>query len=131
MVGLFLATGASLASPWLVAQAIDVDIANQDLDGLRMRATQYVVLVLIAAGTTWAARVALEVVAQRAMLELKNALFDHLVDHDLATHDQHPSGTLITRVQGDTEALRVLFAEVILMLPSNIAMFLGLSLIHI
>lgn len=126
MLGLGVASLASLASPWLVAQAIDVDIAAGDLAGLRSRSLAYVALLALALGTTWGSRVILEVAAQRAMYRLKRKLFGHLVDHDLAFHDAHPSGSLITRVQGDTEALRVLFAEVVLMVPADVLMFVGM-----
>ncbi|TNE85052.1 MAG: ABC transporter ATP-binding protein [Deltaproteobacteria bacterium] len=126
MAGLGVASAATLASPWLVAQAIDVDIANGDVAGLTRRALLYVSLLGVSLTMTWASRVTLEVVAQRAMYDLKRQLFAHLVGHDLAFHDDHPSGSLITRVQGDTEALRVLFAEVVLMVPADGLLFFGM-----
>ena len=126
LFGLMLAALANLAGPWLVAHAIDVDMASGDREGLVRTSLGYVGLLAVALSATWVSRVGLEVVAQRAMLRLKRHLFQHLVDHDLAFHDRHPSGSLITRVQGDTEALRVLFAEVILMVPADGVMFLGM-----
>lgn len=126
MVGLVAAAVANLAGPLLVARAIDIDMASGDRVGLAWTAAGYVGLLVVGLAATWASRVGLEVVAQRAMLRLKNRLFGHLVDHDLSFHDTHPSGSLITRVQGDTEALRVLFAEVILMVPADLVMFAGM-----
>ena len=74
-------------------------------------------------------RAPLEIVAQRAMFRLKGQLFDHLTDHDLAFHDEQTSGRLITRVQGDTEALRVLFAEVLLAFPADICLIIGMFVV--
>ncbi len=124
--GLLLATCTSLAGPWLLARAIDVDIANNDLVGLQWRAATYLAVIVGTLVTTYAARIGIEIVAQRAMLRLKGELFEHLVGHDLALHDENPSGKLITRVQGDTEALRMLFTEVILSIPADLTLFFGM-----
>ena len=125
-VGLLLGTGLNLAGPWLVSRALDVDIPAGDLDGLRWRAAAYLAVLLTTFGLTYVSRVGIEVAAQRAMLRLKNQLFDHLIGHDLALHDTHPSGQLITRVQGDTEALRVLLSEVVLSAPADLTLFVGM-----
>jgi ABC-type multidrug transport system fused ATPase/permease subunit len=63
------------------------------------------------------------------MVHLKEKLFRHLIDHDLRFHDAHSSGRLITRVQGDAEALKVLFSEVVLSLPADICLILGMFLV--
>jgi ABC-type multidrug transport system fused ATPase/permease subunit len=124
--GLLLGTGLNLAGPWLVSQAIDVDLPAGDIVGLQWRAAAYLGVVVSTFALTYAARLGIEWVAQRAMVRLKNQLFDHLVEHDLALHDTHPSGTLITRVQGDTEALRVLLSEVVLAAPADTTLLVGM-----
>jgi len=123
---LLIGTAFNIAGPWIVSQAIDVDLANRDRGGLVLKGILYLAILVANVGVTYGARIMLEVAAQRAMLRLKGQLFDHLVDHDLAFHDQHTSGRLITRVQGDTEALRMLFAEVVLMLPADVCLFAGM-----
>jgi ATP-binding cassette, subfamily B, multidrug efflux pump len=129
VLGLLAGTGLGLAGPWIVAQAIDVDLAGGDRAGLLRKALLYLGLLSLNVAVTYGARIALEVAAQRAMLRLKGNLFDHLVEHDLAVHDKQDSGRLITRVQGDTEALRVLFTDVILSLPADLSLFIGMFVI--
>ncbi len=126
VAGLLVATGLNLAGPLIVAMAIDDDLAAGDVPGLVGKGLLYLGILVVNLGLTWGAKVTIEVVAQRAMLALKTQLFDHLIEHDLAFHDTHASGRLITRVQGDTEALRVLFSEVILVAPADIALFTGM-----
>jgi len=126
VVGLLIGTGLNLAGPLLVAMAIDDDLAAGDVPGLVQKGLLYLVILVANLGLTWGAKVAIEVAAQRAMVSLKTKLFDHLIGHDLAFHDKHTSGRLITRVQGDTEALRVLFSEVILSAPADLALFGGM-----
>lgn len=124
--GLLLGTGLSLVGPWVVAQAIDVHLVANAPDGLLQKALLYLLLIAASFLVTYAARTGVEIAAQRAMLSLKEALFDHLLDHDLALHDKQTSGRLITRIQGDIEALRTLFTEVILNSPADLALFIGI-----
>jgi ATP-binding cassette, subfamily B, multidrug efflux pump len=127
--GLLTGTALNLAGPWIVAKAIDVDLAAGDRAGLARKALLYLGILATNVAVTYGSRMSLEVSAQRAMLALKGKLFDHLVDHDLAFHDDQTSGRLITRVQGDTEALRVLFTEVILSMPADLCLFGGMFVI--
>jgi ATP-binding cassette, subfamily B, multidrug efflux pump len=124
--GLLGGAGLNLLGPWIIAQAIDVDLANSDAEGLTRSAALFAVVLVANLVVVYISRLALEVSAQRAMLSLKMQLFDHLVDHDLAFHDEQSSGRLITRVQGDTEALRVLFTQVILAFPADALLFIGM-----
>ena len=126
VLGLIGATALNLTGPWLIAQAVDVDLAAGDREGLMWKAGIFALILLGNLGLTYLSRVAIEICAQRAMKRLKHELFDHLVEHDLALHDKQTSGRLITRVQGDTDALRVLFTEVILNLPADILLFVGM-----
>lgn len=128
-LGLLIGTVLNLLGPWLVSQAIDVDLANEDVAGLGRKAALYLGVVAGSLVTTYTARLGIEVVAQRAMVSLKAQLFDHLLDHDLALHDQHSSGRLITRIQGDIEALRMLFTQVILASPADLALLIGMFII--
>ncbi len=123
---LLVGTGLGLVGPWLVSQAIDVDLAGGDASGLMRRAGLYLGVIVSGLGVTYGARLGIEVVAQRAMVTLKSRLFDHLLDHDLALHDEQSSGRLITRIQGDIEALRMLFTEVILSSPADLVLFVGM-----
>ncbi|MEQ1570970.1 MAG: ABC transporter ATP-binding protein [Myxococcota bacterium] len=124
--GSIVASGANVAAPVWLAEAIDRDLATGDADGLGARAASYAGAVAVALLATLGSRVALEIASQRALRRLKVALFDHLVEHDVALHDQIPSGSLIGRVQGDVEALRILFVEVLFALPADAVLVVGM-----
>ncbi|MEN0060998.1 MAG: ABC transporter ATP-binding protein [Myxococcota bacterium] len=119
LVGSTCAALLALAGPWLVAQAIDVDLANGDRDGLANRALWFLFAVCGAGLATWASRVVLEIAAQDALQDLKEQLFDHLLNHDAQLHDRVASGSLVGRVQGDVQALRVLLVEVVFAIPAD------------
>ncbi|MEO0606209.1 MAG: ABC transporter transmembrane domain-containing protein, partial [Myxococcota bacterium] len=120
LAGSTLAALLALAGPWLVARAIDVDLATGDRDGLAARATLFLCAVVGAGVFTWASRVALEIAAQDALLDLKAELFRHLLGHDPQLHDRVASGSLVGRIQGDIQALRVLLVEVVFALPADV-----------
>lgn len=124
--GLLVGAALGLAGPWIVARAIDEDLPDADHAGLAGKALLFLCMLAAGAVVSWAARMGLEVAAQRAMVLLKERLFDHLLSHDLAFHDRQESGRLLTRVQGDTESLRVLFTDVILSMPADLGLFAGM-----
>lgn len=126
VVGLTVASGASIAAPLLMAHAIDVDLPAADRRGLLVHSLGYAGLIALGWAATVAAEFALEVGAQRALLGLKVRVFDHLLGHDVAFHDGVPSGSLIGRIQGDIEALRVLLVEVLLSLPADAVLMFGM-----
>lgn len=125
-LGLLGAVALGLVGPWLVARAIDVHIAQGDRAGLVRVAVAYAAAIGGTLVLTWTSRVGLEVVASSAMARLKARLFAGLLAQDAAFHDRHPPGRLITRVQGDTDALKVLFTEVILSVPSDALLLVGM-----
>lgn len=126
---LLAGSGASLAASWGMGRAIDQALlgrAGGAVGWIALGAVAYALLVVLSAWLTWVARVRIERVAQTAMLALKNRLFSHLLRHDVALHDRLGSGALLARVSGDTEAMRLLFSEVILQLPGDVAMVVGM-----
>lgn len=129
VVGLLLGSGLNLIGPWIIAQAIDGDLQTGNKQGLVGKAMLYVGVLIANMAVRYWCRIALEVSAQRAMFGLKRKLFSHLVDHDLAFFDRHNSGKLITRVQGDTESLRVLFTDAILQFPADLTLFVGMFVV--
>lgn len=125
-IALLLGVGLNLIGPVLLAYAIDENIPAGDGRGLLITGALFsLVLITNIALTLWA-RIGAEKVAQSALVDLKKELYDHLLDHDLSFHDQHTSGQLITRIQGDASSMRVLFTEVIFHLPADLVTLIGM-----
>ena len=129
VVGLLVGSGLNLVGPWIIAQAIDDDLVTGNKQGLVGKAMLYMGVLIANMAVRYWCRIALEVSAQRAMFGLKRKLFSHLVDHDVAFFDRHNSGKLITRVQGDTESMRVLFTDAILQFPADLTLFVGMFIV--
>ena len=127
---LLAGAGASLGASWAMGAAIDhASAPGAPLWWVVVGALSYALLVGLAAVATWVARIRIEAVAQQAMLAVKKRLFSHLLRHDVALHDRYGSGALLARVSGDVEAMRLLFSEVILQLPGDIALVAGMFVV--
>ncbi len=126
---LFLLAGATALSlywPILMKRAIDVDITNRDFDGL-------LTTVLIIAGLQcltivfqFIQRIKLEIIGQDVMLRLKKRLFDHILKLNISYFDKNPVGRLMARVENDTEALRMLFTNTVVLVVGDILLVTGI-----
>jgi len=126
---LMLLAGATVLSifwPILMKRALDVDIANRDFQGLLWTvgiifAIQGVTLVL-----QYIQRIKLETIGQSIMVKLKRKLFDHILSLDISFFDKNPVGRLMARVESDTEALRFLFTNTVVLLVGDLILITGI-----
>jgi ABC-type multidrug transport system fused ATPase/permease subunit len=102
---LIVGTAASLAPAPLAKLAIDDGITA----GNRHALTLIVIAFLVAAAVVWAATYAqtylVEWVGQRALADLRMAIFDHLQLMPIAFYERRRAGVLISRMTNDVEAL--------------------------
>ncbi|OYD15308.1 hypothetical protein CH330_06030 [candidate division WOR-3 bacterium JGI_Cruoil_03_51_56] len=124
-----VSSGLGLVGPVLIKRAIDVNIGNKDPGGLVVTSliyltTQAVVLVASYFQMVWLARV-----GERGTADIKQSLFCHLLDLPVSFFDKHPVGKLISRVESDTEALKMLFTRTSVVLLESVLMLVGMSLV--
>jgi ATP-binding cassette subfamily B multidrug efflux pump len=111
-------TGSQLLGPYLVKVAIDRYISARDLAGLNHVALLYLAAVILSFLFQFAQSYTTQYVGQRVMHDIRQQLFGHLQQHDLAFFDRNPVGRLMTRVINDVENLNEL-------LSSGVVAFLG------
>ena len=121
---------AALAGPWLVGLAIDNGLPPlldaHDAAPLLGIAAAFGVAVAVQAVTTRMFVTMTGRVGQRVVLELRNRLFAHCQDLDVAFHESYTSGRVISRQTSDIESISDLFEEG---LDSLIAAILTLLLV--
>jgi ATP-binding cassette subfamily B protein len=121
---------AALAGPWLVGLAIDNGLPpllhSHDAAPLLVLAVAFGVAVAVQAVTTRMFVAMTGRVGQRVVLELRNRLFAHVQDLDVAFHERYTSGRVISRQTSDIESISDLFEEG---LDSLIAAILTLLLV--
>ena len=98
-----------LAGPFLTQQAIDRAIPAHDPALVRRLAGLFAVALALEFLTDYAQTLLTIGIGQRAMLDLRMAIFDKLQRLGLAFYDRNPVGRLMTRVTSDVEALNELF----------------------
>jgi ATP-binding cassette, subfamily B, bacterial len=121
---------AALAGPWLVGLAIDNGLPpllhSHDAATLLVIAAAFGVAVAIQAVTTRMFVSMTGRVGQQMVLELRNRLFEHGQNLDVAFHESYTSGRVISRQTSDIDAISDLFEEG---LDSLIAAILTLLLV--
>jgi ATP-binding cassette subfamily B protein len=126
---LVVVTLLSLFWPVLLKRAIDVNIKNNDMSGLLFT----VIIIGLIQGATlilqYIQTIRLETIGQDIMVELKQKLFDHILSLDIAFFDKNPIGRLMARIESDTESLRMLFTNTVVMLLGDLVLVLGIFII--
>ena len=120
------ATLLSLYWPILLKEAVDVDIKSRDFDGLLMTALLIGVIQVATITLQYVQRVRLEVIGQKVMVALKQKLFNHVLSLDVSFFDRNPVGRLLARIESDTESLRLLFTNTVVLVVGDLLLVLGI-----
>ena len=133
MVAAFLlmlvASGMTLATPYLIKVAIDQHIAAGDTAGLTRIAIYiglaFVGLYLATAGQ----RYLLSWVGQRVLANLRGQLFEHLQRLSLGYHDTHIVGVTVSRVINDVAVINELLSQGLISLIGDLLILAGIIII--
>ncbi|MCK4606474.1 MAG: ABC transporter ATP-binding protein [candidate division Zixibacteria bacterium] len=120
------ATLLSLYWPILLKEAVDVDIKSRDFDGLLMTALLIGVIQVATITLQYVQRVRLEVIGQKVMMALKQKLFNHVLSLDVSFFDRNPVGRLLARIESDTESLRLLFTNTVVLVVGDLLLVIGI-----
>lgn len=120
------ATILSLVWPILLKEAIDGPLVEGIFSDLALLALGIAAIQVVTIVAQYLLRVKLEIIGQDIMLELKRRLFDHVLSLDIAFFDQNPVGRLMARIESDTESLRLLFTNTVLLVLADLLMLVGL-----
>lgn len=127
-------TGLSLTWPWLIQTAIDGPLRTQlevpseqrDFMPLVWIGLAVVLIQVVSVLLMYTQRVKLETIGQNVMLDLKKKLFDHILSLDVSYFDRNPVGRIMARVESDTESLRMLFTNTVVILVGDVVLITGI-----
>jgi ABC-type multidrug transport system fused ATPase/permease subunit len=108
---LITGTAASLAPAPLVAYAIDDGIEKHDMERLVLVVVGFVLAAILVWVMTTAQTFLVEWVGQRALADLRLAIFAHLQRLPVSFYENRPTGVLISRMTNDIEALDSLVTD--------------------
>ncbi|MBU2652463.1 MAG: ABC transporter ATP-binding protein/permease, partial [Bacteroidetes bacterium] len=124
----------SLTWPWLIQRAIDGPITTELAKPSEDRSFTILLwfggaIVLIQVVTLvlqYIQRVKLEIIGQDIMVSLKQKLFDHMLSLDISFFDTNPVGRLMARIESDTESLRMLFTNTVVLVVGDLVLMFGI-----
>ena len=129
MVAAFLlmlvATGLTLAVPYLMKVAIDGAIVEKDADALWRISLLMVGAFLGIYLATTGQRYLLSWVGQRVLATLRSRLMEHLQRLSLGYHDKHIIGVTISRVISDVSVINELLSQGLLTLVGDVLILVG------
>jgi ATP-binding cassette, subfamily B, bacterial len=114
---LILATGATLAPPFLVGKAISVGVLNHDTTALALICSGFVAADLVG----W--------VGERALQDLRIRIFTHLQGMSIGFFTRNRPGVLISRITNDVDALDQLISTGVVTLFSSTLTLVGVMVI--
>lgn len=130
-----LITAASLSLPYIIRISIDNYIVNQELisaerlQGLTRLATFFVVLIGLEFLANFLQVILLEWTGQQIMHRLRQQLFGHLLDLDLAFFNKNPVGRLVTRLTNDIQNMHEMFTSVIVTIFNDMIRLVGILVV--
>lgn len=86
----------------------------------------YGALILVSAGLNYIQLLSLQTTAQRIIQRLRIDIFAHLQKLSVSYFDKTPTGSLVSRVTNDTEAVRELYVSVLATFVQNTVYLLGI-----
>ncbi len=126
---LLVSTLLLISGPIIIKYVIDVILPRKDLNGLLLLSGMYCVLQVVVIMIRYFQQVSISIVGERAISDLKYDVFRHMMTLPISYFDQHPTGRLITRVEGDNENLKSLFSQTAVVLIQNFVLLLGMSVV--
>jgi ATP-binding cassette, subfamily B, bacterial len=125
---LILATGATLAPPFLVGRAVSV-VLNGDSTALALIVAAFLGAALIGWATSYLQTYLVGWVGERALQDLRIRIFTHLQGMSIGFFTRNRPGVLISRITNDVDALDQLISTGVVTLFSSTLTLLGVVVI--
>ncbi len=103
------ASALDTAIPLVTRHAIDVDMANGDLDGLLQTVLLFLGLAIGAFVLRYLQQIVTGWIGQTIVLEIRSRLFRRVQELHLAWYDRNPVGQVMSRLTNDVETLNEVF----------------------
>jgi len=114
-------TAISLLNPLIIQHAINVNIANKDIDGLIILGIFAVCLNIIFIGGIKLRMRLMAKISNQVLLTIRQKLYSHIQKLDFGFFDNRPTGKILARVIGDVNSLKdVLESSVTTLIPDFI-----------
>ena len=115
-----------IISPLIIGNIEELVACDFVLPALYARVGGYVVVLLFSMGSTYLQAVILQRVGQRIVSDLREDLFTHIESLSHEQLNEIPVGKLVTRVTNDTNAISMMFTNLLVSLTKNAFVIVGI-----
>lgn len=117
----------TLLGPYLIGEAIDTYILQNDLPGLARISLLMIIVYALTSLLTWLQTYVMAGAAQRTVRDIRNDLFTRMQSLSLRFFDQRAHGDLMSRLTNDVENINMVLSESGIQLVSGILTMFGVA----
>ena len=119
----------TLATPLMIERAVDVYVANRDIQGLlRLSAVAMVMFLIFWTGTRRCMLLMADV-TNRVLLTIRQELYTHIQSLSFHFFDSRPTGKILARIIGDVNSLKEVLSDSVTKLIPDLLTVTGVALI--
>ncbi|MCK5686556.1 ABC transporter ATP-binding protein [bacterium] len=122
----FVFTGIQIARPILLRWIIDIYVPAKDIDGIIYVASIYFFLLLISLISSYQQVILLSTAGMKVVNKYKADIYENILKMDRDYFSKNPTGTLLARIESDTEQVKELFSSHSLRLFTTFLMMIGI-----
>ncbi|MBD3382362.1 MAG: ATP-binding cassette domain-containing protein [candidate division Zixibacteria bacterium] len=123
---MIIASLLQLAGPYVIKTGIDKYIANDDIEGLGWLVLIYAAILVVQFVSTFGQIYLMEWIGQRAMYDLRLAVFRHVQSLGMNFFDRNPVGRVLTRITSDINSLNELFSSGVVTILGDLLTIFGI-----
>ena len=115
----------SVISPILMGKVTEMMKEAFDINVLWNWVIVYAAILLVSLVCTYAQAMMLQIIGQKILSKLREDVFTHIESLSHAQLNQIPVGKLVTRVTNDTNAISMMFTQIIVNLAKNVFLIIA------
>ena len=123
--GVIVYTGATVAIPWIIGDTTDNAIKDLNASGLNTVAYTFGAILILHFGANWGHQLALALVSQKIIFNLRMELFSHLQRLPMSFHNRNKVGSVMSRAQNDVYQLQE-FLDIVVTSLGDLLSLLGI-----
>lgn len=125
IICIIFASAANLYVPWVVKDVIDSVLAEKDMLMLNTIAVSIIVVFFLRGFFFYGQTYLVAYIAQRAVIDVREALFRHLQRLSLPFYEKRQTGTVMSYVTNDVGALQVALVDSLIEMITECAILFG------
>lgn len=129
LIVMFITIVISMLNPLIIERAINVNIANQDVNGLLVLGAGALVLNLIFVAGVKLRMVLVAKIANRVVLQIREELYIHIQSLGFYFFDSRPTGKILARIIGDVNSLKDVLSDSVTTLIPDLCTIVGVLII--